>query len=169
MIRIFNRNRNAIGQFMAALIFLGTFGFLFMFDGFAAKSQASGCCGTSEAAVTTFAADSSGDFGSGLPMDAGSTGGCCSSQDKPIPSSSNNNGDGDGDGGCDCACIDGGCGSCGDSQCDGSKTQSCAELCEGNFCGDAYCNDDDFETYCPNDDETDPDGCEGDASGCSKE
>ena len=67
MIRIFNRNRNAIGQFMVALIFLGTFGFLFMFDGFAAKSEAKSCCGGGEAVVTTFTADSSGDFGSDIP------------------------------------------------------------------------------------------------------
>ncbi len=152
MIRIFNRNRNAIGQFMAALIFLGTFGFLFMFDGFAAKSQASGCCGGGEAAVTTFAADSSGDFGSGLPMDAGPTGGCCSSQDKPIPSSSNNNGDGDGDGDCDCTCIEGGCGSCDENKCEEASHVDCEDGC-GHTCPDDFhgCCSDKGTAYCPND------------------
>ena len=118
MIRIFNCNRNAIGQFMVALIFLGTFGFLFTFDGFATKPEAKGCCGGGEPAVTTFAADSSGDFGSDIPMDVESTDGCCGGQNKPIPSSSNNNGDGDGDGcecGLSCACNS-------PSDCDGTKT-----------------------------------------------
>lgn len=104
MIRIFNRNRNAIGQFMVALIFLGTFGFLFTFDGFVSKSQASGCCGGGEAAVISFTADSSGDFGSDIPMDTSSQNHI---MNKVIPSSSNNNGDGDGDGDCDCTCIEG--------------------------------------------------------------
>ena len=89
MIHVFYRNRNTIGQFIVALIFLGTFGFLFTYDGFVSKSQASGCCG-GEAAVTSFAADSSGDYGSVILMDAESTDGCCGGQDKVIPSSSNN-------------------------------------------------------------------------------
>ena len=120
MIRIFNRNRNAIGQLMAALIFLGTFGFLFMFDGFATKSQASGCCGGGEAAVTSFAADSSGDFGSGLPMDAESIGGCCGGQDEPIPSSSNN-------GGYTCGCVgsDGPCSCTMKNNCNGEGSRAC--------------------------------------------
>lgn len=32
-----------------------------------------------------------------------------------------------------------------------------------------FCHSYFLSAYCPNDDETDPDGCEGDASGCSKE
>ena len=76
MIRIFNCNRNAIGQFMVALIFLGTFGFLFTFDGFVSKSQASGCCSGGEAVVTSFAADSSGDFDSDVSVDAPAANGC---------------------------------------------------------------------------------------------
>ena len=68
MINVFYKNRNTIGQFMVALIFLGTFGFLFTFDGFVSKSQASGCCGGGEAAATSFAADSSGDYSNEIPM-----------------------------------------------------------------------------------------------------
>ena len=156
MINVFYKNRNTIGQFMVALIFLGTFGFLFTFDGFVSKSQASGCCGGGKPAVTTFAADSSGDFGSDILMDAESTGGCCSSQDKPIPSSGNNNG---GDPNCDCLFNPGShqdrkCGSCTYVDCGGSPQTSCSisecgcshsccysgqrckvGLCEGKSCG----------------------------------
>ena len=165
MIRIFNRNRNAIGQFMVALIFLGTFGFLFMFDGFAAKSEAKSCCGGGEAVVTTFTADSSGDFGSDIPMDASSQNHIIN---KVIPSSSNSNGDGDGDGNgdCDCACIEGGCGSCGDNQCSGASTPSCDNRCEGPGMGQS-CGPDNFgccraqdDEYCPNDDFADTECCQ---------
>ena len=75
MIHVFYRNRNTIGQFMVALMFLGTFGFLFMYE-FVSGSQADSCCGGGEAAVSTFAADSSGDYGSEIPMDAEPTDGC---------------------------------------------------------------------------------------------
>ena len=91
MINVFYRNRNTIGQFMVALIFLGTFGFLFASDGFVSKSQALGCCGGGEAAVTSFAADSSGDYGSDILMDVEPTSGCCGGEDKVILSSSNSN------------------------------------------------------------------------------
>ena len=130
MIRIFNRNRNAIGQFMVALIFLGTFGFLFMFDGFAAKSEAKSCCGGGAPTVTTFAADSSGDFGSEISMDAESSGGCCGGQDESIPSSSNNNGDEV------CACGYQGCPS---SSCSGCSTKSCSSVCNNCVCP-SYCS-----------------------------
>ena len=70
MIHVFYRNRNTIGQFIVALMFLGTFGFLFTYDGFVSKSQASGCCGGDGAKMASFAADSSGDYDSDIPMDA---------------------------------------------------------------------------------------------------
>ena len=155
MIHVFYKNRNTIGQFMVALIFLGTFGFLFTFDGFVLDSQASGCCGGGEAAVTSFAADSSGDYGSDIPMDAPSSGGCCGGEDNAS----------------DCKCLNDGetsCNTCGDSTCSGSQTQSCANTCtsEGRQCGSVCCKD--GGEYCPSDDNTDPDICEGTASGCDQ-
>ncbi len=148
MIRIFNRNRNTIGQFMVALIFLGTFGFLFMFDGFAVKSEAKSCCGGGAPAVTTFAADSSGDFGSDTPMDAEATDGCCGGEGKVIPSSSNSNGDDP----CDCLFEPGSsedreCGSCASNyECGGPATGCdmgcpCSHPCcyDGQQCGGSLC------------------------------
>ena len=129
MINVFYRNRNTIGQFMVALMFLGTFGFLFTFDGFVSDSQASGCCSGGEAAVTSFAADSSGDYGSDIPMDA-ATGGCCGGQDKPIASSSNNNSDEV------CACGYQGCPGSGCSSC---STKSCSAVCNNCVCP-SYCS-----------------------------
>ncbi len=101
MIRIFNCNRNAIGQFMVALIFLGTFGFLFTFDGFVSKSEATSCCCSDEAVVTSFAADSSGDYGSDIPMDAEPTDGCCGDDSEATISSQLN-----------CTCLGTDCQSC---------------------------------------------------------
>ena len=131
MIKIFYRNRNTIGQFMVALMFLGTFGFLFTYDGFVSKSQASGCCGGGEATVTSFAADSSGDYGITILMDAEPTDGCCGEKDKIIPSSSNNNGD-------DEVC---GCGyqNCPGSGCSGCSTKSCSSVCNNCVCP-SYCS-----------------------------
>ena len=148
MINVFYRNRNTIGQFTVALMFLGTFGFLFTFDGFVSDSQASGCCGGGKLMVTTFASDSSGDYGSDIPMDASSQ---SHIMNKVIPSSSNNNGDDD----CDCACIEGGCDSCGSSQCSGSETVDCDSRCDDKAnCGpdaDPPCCDEKGDEYCPND------------------
>ena len=134
MINVFYRNRNTIGQFMVALIFLGTFGFLFTFDGFTAKSEAKSCCG-GEAAVTTFAADSSGDFGSDIPMDAEPIGGCCDKEDKVIPSSSNNNDEDTG-----CTCLDGNyCDECDTSDCGGTHERYCATGCPESQEDGCYC------------------------------
>lgn len=120
MINVFYKNRNTIGQFMVALIFLGTFGFLFTFDGFVSKSQASGCCGGGEAVMTSFTADSSGDYGSAIPMDAEPTDGCSGGEDRVIPSTSNN--------GTKCNCATScSCGS--SSSCDGAKTCPDASTC----------------------------------------
>ena len=121
---------------MVALIFLGTFGFLFTYDGFAAKSEAKRCCGGGEAAVTTFAADSSGDFGSDIPMDAPVTSGCCGGEDKVIPSSSNNNDDSD-----DCTCLNGNpCSYCDSPPANGCGTNSCKGACDcGPDCCDLDC------------------------------
>lgn len=153
MINVFYRNRNTIGQFMVALIFLGTFGFLFTYDGFVSKSAATSCCGGGEAAVTSFTADSSGDYGSDILMDA-ATGGCCGGENKVIPSSSNN---GDGDP-CDCLFEPGSsedreCGSCDyDDECGGPATGcdtgcSCShpccydgQKCKGSLCEGKGCN-----------------------------
>ena len=155
MIHVFYKNRHTIGQLMVALMFLGTFGFLFTFDGFVSESGASSCCGGGEAAVISFAVDSSGDFGSDIPTDASDTDGCYGGQAKLIPSSSNNDGDPD----CDCLFEPGShqdrkCGSCADKSCDGSPQTSCSisgcdcnypccyagqrckvGLCEGKSCG----------------------------------
>ena len=144
MINVFYKNRNTIGQFMVALMFLGTFGFLFTYDGFVSKSQASSCCGGGEAAAASFAADSSGDYGSDIPMDAEPTGGCGSGTDNGPNSSNESSGSGD----CNClthgyegqyTCSDDVCSSaniCGGfiSSCNKEK-DAC---CEGNT-GDCGC------------------------------
>ena len=117
MINVFYRIRNTIGQFMVALIFLGTFGFLFTSDEFVSESEASGCCGGGEAVVTTFAVDSSGDFRSDIPMDAEVTDGCCGGEDNTILSSDSS--------GCNCLGPDGPC-SCGSGRaCGGSGALAC--------------------------------------------
>ena len=117
MINVFYKNRNTIGQFMVALIFLGTFGFLFAYDGFVSKSQASGCCGGGETAVTSFAADSSGDYSSDVPIEAEATDGCCGGKDNAILSSDSS--------GCNCLGPDGPC-ICGSSTaCGGSGSRAC--------------------------------------------
>ena len=123
MINVFYKNRNTIGQFMAALIFLGTFGFLFTFDGFVSKSEATSCCCSGEAVVTSFAADSSGDYGSDSSVDTSGIDGCCGGQDKFIPSSSSNNG------GFDCGCVggdpEGKCSCTPSSYCNGTGSRAC--------------------------------------------
>ena len=145
MIHVFYRNRNTIGQLMVALIFLGTFGFLFTYDGFVAESTATSCCGGGEVAVTSFAADSSGDYGSAISMDAPSQNHIIH---KVIPSSSNN-------GDSDCACISGGCGDCGKNKCMKSETVSCGgNGCDKDSCGedaDPPCCEENGDKYCPND------------------
>ena len=113
MINVFYRNRNTIGQFMVALMFLGTFGFLFTFDGFVSESQASGCCSSGEVQVASFASDSSGDFSGEIPIDVSVQ---SDIMNKVIPSSSSNNGGPDV---CDCGA---GCSCKSASDCDGTKT-----------------------------------------------
>ena len=164
MIHVFYRNRNTIGQFMVALIFLGTFGFLFTYDGFVAESTATSCCGGGEAAVTSFAADSSGDFGSDVPMDAEIPDGRYDRKGN-IPFSSNNNGDDD------CACIGGGCGACSSTnKCSSASTVSCKTGCSNSSgCGPGNsvreCCEDKGDTYCPKDDYADGECCEPDHLG----
>ena len=144
MIHVFYKNRNTIGQFMVALMFLGTFGFLFTYDGFAAKSEAKNCCGGGEPAVTSFAADSSGDFGSAILMDAEATDGCCGGTNNGLNSSSESSGSG----GCNCltseyegdyTCSDTVCSS--DNAC-GQNTVSSCNTDEGGVCEDKISGDD---------------------------
>ena len=137
MIHVFYRNRNTIGQFMVALMFLGTFGFLFTYDGFVSKSEATSCCCSGEAVVTFFAADSSGDFGSDTPVDTLATSDC--SADSDIDIFANGNGP--------CNCTGTNCGNaCNRNlECSGnnkpgckdgnscSNTDSCS--CDGRICG----------------------------------
>ena len=128
MINVFYRNRNTIGQFMVALIFLGTFGFLFTFDGFVSESKASGCCGGGEAAVTSFAADSSGDFDSDVSMDAPAANGC--------------------------ECVQGSiCSSCANAGDCGPETKDgCGGSCSCSDCCDEFvCNDDSTDCNGPED------------------
>lgn len=139
MINVFYRNRNTIGQFMVALIFLGTFGFLFTFDGFVSKSEATSCCCSGEAVVTSFTTDSSGDFGSEVPMDVEPTAGCGDSTNNPTEFNESK-----------CTCNTVSCGNacskadaCGPNTQDGcpspnscynKQQQSCEGLCEGTIC-----------------------------------
>ena len=138
---------------MIILMFLSGAVFMFSFNGFGSKSQASSCCG-GEAAVTSFAADSSGDYGSDVPVETSAIDGYCGGQDELILSSSSN-------GDSDCACLyepgssqDRKCGSCATTSCNGSPQTSCSKpgcdcnssccyagqrckvgLCEGKSCG----------------------------------
>ncbi len=154
MIHVFYKNRNTIGQFMVALIFLGTFGFLFTYDGFVAESTATSCCGGGEAAVTSFAADSSGDFGGDVPMDAETLDSRYSRKGN-IPFSSDSNGDSD------CKCIGSSCGDCGSSTCSGASSVSCDSRCDES-CPNQYksCCSTKGDKYCPNDEYADKECCE---------
>ena len=141
MIHVFYRNRNTIGQLMVALMFLSGAVFMFTFDGFVSESGATGCCSGGETAVPSFAADSSGDYGSDILMDASATDGCCGGEDKVIPSSSNN-----GSTKCTCAtncsckpseddCCKGSRGCTEGASCcyeDGSHECRCSAYCRGN-------------------------------------
>ena len=114
MIHVFYRNRNTIGQFMVALMFVSGSIFMFTFDGFVSESGTSGCCG-GEVEVASFAADSSGDYGSEILMDAEGTDGC-GGENKIIPSSSNST---------DCSCATN-CGSCCNSRDDCNGSRACS-------------------------------------------
>ena len=144
MIHVFYKNRNTIGQFMVALMLLGTFGFLFTYDGFVSESQAANCCCSGEATVTSFAADSSGDYGSDIPMDAEPTDGCCGDDSEATIFS-----------GINCTCLGTDCGSCNeDNDCsnlDKSDQNACPEKnnckgtdnysCDGSICvNSSQCN-----------------------------
>ena len=118
MIHVFYRNRHTIGQFMVALMFLGTFGFLFTYDGFVAESTATSCCGGGEAAVTSFAADSSGDFDSDVPVDAPAANKCKCVQGTDCTSCAKPNA-------CGPDTKDGCGGSC-----------SCSDCCDEDVCND---------------------------------
>lgn len=137
MINVFYKNRNTIGQFMVALMFLGTFGFLFASDGFVSKSEATSCYCSGEAAVTSFAADSSGDYSSYVSIDAEAVG-CCGKNDNPVPSGSNSSGCGSCDeDDCNCSSASGCSGSRG---CTNPNTQACMEggtnRCDcSSYCG----------------------------------
>ena len=155
MIHVFYKNRHTLYRFMVALMFVSGAIFLFTFDGEVSESQATSCCGGGGATLTSFAADSSGDHGSEIPMDASGTDGCRGGQNELISSSSSNSGDPD------CTCLyepgssqDRKCGSCADKSCNGSPQTSCSKsgcncdrsccyagqrckvgLCEGKSCG----------------------------------
>ena len=134
MIHVFYKNRNTIGQLMVALIFLGTFGFLFTFDGFGSKSEATSCCCSSEAAATSFAADSSGDFGSDILIDAPAISGCDGDSDIGILDNAQ------------CTCLGTNCGACNRNlECSGNNKPGCPDSnnckntescsCDGRICG----------------------------------
>ena len=128
MINVFYRNRNTIGQFMVALIFLGTFGFLFTFDGFVSDSQAANCCCSGKATVTSFAADSSGDFESDVSVDAPAANGC--------------------------ECVQGSiCSSCAQPNDCGPETKDgCSSGCSCTGCCDDFvCNEDSTDCNIPED------------------
>lgn len=155
MINVFYRNRNTIGQFMVALIFLGTFGFLFTFDGFVSESKASGCCGGGEAMVTSFAADSSSDYGSNIPMDAPITGGHCGGGKDHILSSINYN---DISNEYPCSCIDLPFADCHEDTCSsdnacGGTSSGCHSDCKES-CGDKEIGQRSCSEHCLNDDST---------------
>ena len=159
MIHVFYRNRNTIGQFMVALIFLGTFGFLFTYDGFVSKSQASGCCGGSEVVVSSFAADSSSDYGSDVPMEAEPTDGCGGGTDNGLNPSSERSGS-------SCNCLTGGlsgnytcsssvcssennCGPSTVSSCNTDDGGACEDKISGDDCGcSAVCKNKGYSTTC---------------------
>ena len=91
MIHVFYKNRHKVGQFMIALVFVSGAVFAFTFDRFVSESGATGCCSGGGATVTSFAADSSGDFGGDIPTDTEVTDHCCGGKDNPLPASSFSN------------------------------------------------------------------------------
>ena len=151
MINVFYRNRNTIGQFMVALMFLGTFGFLFTSDGFVSKSQASGCCGGGEVKVVPFAVDSSGDYSGDIPMDAEATGGCGGGKNMSIFASTSSD--------CNCLGADKDCGLCDDADgtsscCNGGHYCPDNTSCEqdegtcANYCDDDWCSNGSRSSTC---------------------
>lgn len=138
MIHVFYRNRNTIGQLMIALMFVSGSVFMFTFDGFGSKSEATSCCCSGEAAVTSFAADSSGDYGSDIPMDAELTDGCGGGNDIGIFASTS----GPASSSCNCLGADKDCGLCDSSRCNGGAycpTDTSCSQDEGtcaNYCDD---------------------------------
>ena len=168
MIHVFYKNRHAIGQLMIALMFVSGSIFIFMFssDGFVSKSKATSCCCSGKAAVTSFASDSSSDYGSDIPMNAEASDGCCGGKDN-IPSSSSSNDDND------CKCLGSSCGACDDGKCSSAqKPSSCKTGCAGDFCGESgygYCSSEYASKYCPKDSDADKDFCDGDSDGCPNE
>ena len=133
MFNVFHKNRRTIGQLMVVLIFVSGGFFMFTFDGFVSESQATSCCG-SETAVPTFAADSSGDFGSDMLVDTLATSDCGGDSDI---STVNN---------AQCTCLGTNCGSCnGADKCSGNNKPGCPDnsscngsdscSCDGRICG----------------------------------
>ena len=156
MINVFHKNRNTIGNLAIALLLLG--GCVFILTGSWNSPEtvaASSCCGGGATATT---------------LTDTTTGGCCGSVNKVSESDTYN-----------CNCLntdddDSNCNHCEDdpddedSECNGANTQSCADACDDVLCGESgsFCNSTDFETYCPNDGQTQADGCEGSGKTCSK-
>ena len=142
MTHVFYKNRHAIGQLMIALMFVSGSIFIFMFssDGFVSKSEATSCCCSGEAVVTSFAADSSGDYGSDIPMDVELTDGCSSGTDASAFVSSSLSSS------CNCLGAHKDCGLCDSSRCNGGSYcptyTSCSQ--EDTECAH-YCQD---EPWC---------------------
>ena len=159
MIHTFYRNRHTIGQFMIALMFVSGSVFMFTFDGFVSESGTSGCCGGGEAKVASFAADSSADYGSTVPMDVEPTGGCHGGTDNgPNPSSERS--------GSSCNCLTAGisgsytcsssvcssenaCGPSTVSSCNTDDGGACEDKGSGDDCGcNAVCKNEGYSTTC---------------------
>ena len=119
---------------MVALMFVGTFGFMLSYDGFILQSQAACCCSGGQQ-IVSFAADSSGAYGSEIPMDAEPTGGCGSGKVS------------DSSGCCDdsqCECL-GSTYACATSDCNapfacGENYEGVVRKC-GSDCGDCHLGD----------------------------
>lgn len=142
MINVFYKNRNRIGHLMVALMFVGAFGILISYDGFILTSQAASsiCCGGQQ--TTSFAADSSGTYGSDIPMDAESTGNCCGGENAALIYSSYSE-DCDDSSGCndcdtvDCRCVEDSSSCCGPRTCapgDGGCNTGCYDDDDDNVC-----------------------------------
>lgn len=144
MIHVFYKNRHTIYQLMIVLMFVSGAIFMFTFDGTVSESQATGCCSGGESQATSFAADSSSDYGSDIPMDTSSIGKCCGGQ--LVLSSSSNSGS--------CTCLhvpgsseDRACGDCAnDDDCGGSLAncgtgcnKPCKECTYGTKCSGDLC------------------------------
>ena len=149
MSKMLKTHRNAIGNLMITLLFVGGCIFLLTGSWDASESEAAtGCCGGGEATLV-----------------AETTGGCCGGTNKAPRFA----------GDADCACIantaghgkDAKCGLCGENHCgDETDGKTCASSCNNDpACGPTGTKCNIAEAFCVNSDDTR--FCQGTSQGCT--